>query len=644
MSSDPSQLPDSPKGPPETAAEAPGTDATEAPKLSPKQRVLIGSQRDPAAYRRRTKRDWTLLDPDGLEQPDSQTSPEPAPQEPAGPRQEAPSEQPETEPPPPPVAEQPRPAPAAPPVEREPATGACPGKPEPPEPAPVVTAPAEPEPPQPAVTESTPPVPEPPLPPVTESTPPVPEPPQPAMTESTPPVPERPQPATADLAPPPSAATQPAADESAPSAEPPAEPTPGRRFALPNLRRNLSADLAREYDDAVGDVSLEELMAADHEATRRAAIEPDSRQTGRVVHIARDDVFVDLGGREQGIVSLRQFSQAPEPGTPVDVVVNRYCAEEGLYELSLPEMAADVQDWSDLSEGMLVEARVTGHNAGGLECEVNHIRGFIPISQIALYRVEGLEEFVDQKFTCLVTEANPGRRNLVLSRRAVLEKEREDARKDLLDSLEPGEVREGVVRKLMDFGAFVELGSGVDGLLHISQLGWARVEHPRDVLHEGQTIKIKIDKVDKETGRIGLGYREMLENPWTQAATKYPANTLVRGQVTKLMEFGAFVQVEPGVEGLVHISELSHKRVWRTSDVVHEGDEIEVLVLSVDTDAQRMSLSMKQALPEPEPAKKEPTEPGEPAPPPKKLRQKPSEPLKGGLGGPSGGAEYGLRW
>jgi small subunit ribosomal protein S1 len=426
--------------------------------------------------------------------------------------------------------------------------------------------------------------------------------------------------------------------------EPPAGAAPGRRFALPNLRRKLPADLAQEYDEALGDVSLEELMAADHEATRQGVIEPDSRQTGRVVHVSREDVFVELGGREQGIAPLRQFVQPPEPGMAVEVVVNRYNAEEGLYELSLPEMAADVEDWSDLSEGMLVEARVTGHNSGGLECEVNHIRGFIPISQIALYRVEGLEEFVDQKFTCLVTEANPARRNLVLSRRAVLEREREEARKELFDSLQPGQIREGVVRKLMDFGAFVELGSGVDGLLHVSQLGWARVEHPREVLHEGQTLQVKIEKVDKETGRISLGYRDLLENPWTHAATKYPANTLVRGRVTKLMEFGAFVEVEPGVEGLVHISELSHKRVWRTSDVVHECDEVEVLVLSVDAEAQRMSLSMKQALPEPEPAKKEESEPGEPAPPPKKLRRKPGQPLKGGLGGPTGGERFGLRW
>ncbi len=256
------------------------------------------------------------------------------------------------------------------------------------------------------------------------------------------------------------------------------------------------------------------------------------------------------------------------------MVVQRLNADDGLYDLRLPEAAADVSDWADLNEGMLVEAQVTGHNTGGLECEVNHIRGFIPISQVAIYRVEDLAQFVGQRMTCLITEANPMRRNLVLSRRDVLEREKEEARQKLLDSLQPGQVHEGVVRKLMDFGAFVDIG-GVDGLVHVSQLAWNRVSHPREVLAEGQKIQVKIEKIDRTTGKIGLSYRDLLENPWTGAAGKYPPNSVVHGKVTKLMEFGAFVELEPGVEGLVHISELSHKRVWRASDVVHAGDEIE---------------------------------------------------------------------
>jgi small subunit ribosomal protein S1 len=343
------------------------------------------------------------------------------------------------------------------------------------------------------------------------------------------------------------------------------------------------------------------------------------------------------------VVSVRQLPAPPEVGSLIQVIVKRYLADDGLYELSIPNVAASVGDWSDLNEGMLVEAQVTGHNAGGLECEVNHLRGFIPVSQVSMYRVENLEEFVGQRFTCLVSEANPQRRNLVLSRRAVLERERADARQQLLGSLEVGQVRDGVVRKLMDFGAFVDLG-GVDGLVHISQLSWARVKHPNEVLQEGQPIKVRINKIDPENGKISLGYRDMLENPWQQAATRYPANGVARGVITKLMEFGAFVQLEPGVEGLVHVSELSPKRVWRVADVVSEGQEVEVLVLSIDAANQRMSLSMKALAAKPEPAKKdEQAAADEPAAPvtPKKQR---SEPLKGGLGHASGGDRFGLKW
>ena len=163
-----------------------------------------------------------------------------------------------------------------------------------------------------------------------------------------------------------------------------------------------------------------------------APLEPESLQSGRVTAIRRDDVFVEFGGRQQGIVSLRQFDVPPQVGAPLQVVVQRLNPEDGLYELSLPNKAVQVDDWSDLVEGMMVDVRVTGHNTGGLECEVNHIRGFIPVSQISLYRVEDLAPFVDQRLTCVITEANPERRNLVLSRRAILEREREQARQQLL--------------------------------------------------------------------------------------------------------------------------------------------------------------------------------------------------------------------
>jgi len=415
---------------------------------------------------------------------------------------------------------------------------------------------------------------------------------------------------------------------------------PGR----PSRREPTSPEMEDDLAEALGGASLDELMYVGDAVSRQTLLEPESRHRGRVVAVRRDDVFVELGGREQGCLSVRQFPEPPKPGTLIEVVVQKFHAEEGLYDLTLPGAAAEVGDWESLSEGMLVEAQVTGHNTGGLECDVNHLRGFIPASQVSLWRVEDLGQFVSQRLTCLVTEVNPRRRNLVLSRRAVLEREKEEAKKNFFESLQPGQVHQGVVRKLLDFGAFVELGGGVDGLLHVSQLSWGRVNHPSDVLSEGQAIQVKIERIDRESGRIGLSYRDLLENPWNTAAAKYPPNGVVRGKVTKLMEFGAFVELEPGVEGLIHISELSHKRVWRASDVVHEGDELEVLVLSVNTEAQRISLSIK-ALTRPEPAKtgKGAAEPGEPVPTARKRHPPSNEPLQGGLGRPSGD-RFGLRW
>ena len=277
------------------------------------------------------------------------------------------------------------------------------------------------------------------------------------------------------------------------------------------------------------------------------------------MRVHRDDVFVELPGMSQGVVSLSNFPEPPAAGSTLDAIVARFNADEGLYELIVPGGAVDIGDWSDIAEGITVDARITGHNKGGLECEVNHIRGFIPVSQVSIYRVEDLEQFVGQKMTCIVTEANRDRRNLVLSRRAVLEREQAEAKERLLEELAEGQEREGIVRNIRDFGAFVDLG-GVDGMLHVSQLSWDRVKHPSDVLTLGQKIKVKIQKIDRATGKIGLSYRDTFESPWATAPTRYPVTSRVKGTVSKIMDFGAFVRFESGVEGLVHISELSHKR------------------------------------------------------------------------------------
>lgn len=419
----------------------------------------------------------------------------------------------------------------------------------------------------------------------------------------------------------------------------PAPPQTATKVAVPNLREQLPPELELEVIEALGGMSVADVIEPSGDPTRE--LEPDTRLRGKVASIHRDDVFVDLGGRNQGVLPLRQFATPPELGAMLDIIVSRFDAEEGLYQLALPGGAVDVADWSQVAEGMVVEARITGHNKGGLECEVSHLRGFIPAGQMSLFRVEDLSQFVGQTMHCVVTEVNPERRNLVLSRRAMLERERAEAKTKLMSELAEGQVREGVVRSLQDYGAFIDLG-GVDGLLHVSQLSWQRVKHPAEVLEVGQPIKVKIRKIDTATGKISLAFRDLTENPWTTASGKYPVTSTHQGVVSKIMDFGAFVELEPGVEGLVHISELSHGRVFRVSDVVSEGQEVDVKVLSVDTEQQRISLSMKALEARPETKKAEP-EPEEEAPPP--LPQpKRKTPLKGGIGRSSGGEQFGLKW
>jgi small subunit ribosomal protein S1 len=429
---------------------------------------------------------------------------------------------------------------------------------------------------------------------------------------------------------------------------------PVGKVEKPNLRAPLPEELEIELQHALGDRSLEELISEETGATPGGAaatgqpLETESRHKARVLRIFRDNVFVELGGRNQGVLALHSFANEPAIGDVLDVVVTKFNADDGLYEVSALGASVDVGDWSDIAEGITVDARITGHNKGGLECEVNKIRAFIPAGQISIYRVENFEEFVGQSWPCVVVEANAERRNLVLSRRAVLEREQAEAKEKLLAEMDVGQVREGIVRNIRDFGAFVDLG-GIDGLVHVSQMSWDRVKHPSEVLSIGQKVKVRIQKIDPDTHKISLAYRDLFENPWTNAASKYPVTSKVTGTVSKLMDFGAFVKLEPGIEGLVHISELSFKRVHRVADMVQEGQQVEAKILSVDPENQRISLSMKALETRPEPKKKEgESEEGADVPeaaadPPKKKKER-KVPLQGGLGRSPLAEKFGLKW
>ncbi len=411
--------------------------------------------------------------------------------------------------------------------------------------------------------------------------------------------------------------------------------------AMPDINLEMSdEELEQEIAAAMG-ANVENLMAGEVQPTDEDEVAVDGRYKATVVKIFRESVLFDLPGPHNGAIPLRYFSEHPEPGTEFEVIVVGFSAEEQMYDCMVPGGSVEVLDWSDVQEGVVVEVTITGHNKGGLECEVNKIRGFIPASQISLYRVDDFEEFLGKKMQCVVTEAKPEKRNLVLSHRAVLEREREEAREKLLAELAIGQTHEGTVTRIQKFGAFVDIG-GIDGLIHISQLSWDNIRHPSEVVTEGQQVKVRIEKLDIESGKIGLSYRDLSHHPWEGIEAKYPVNEIVTGTVSKLMDFGAFVKLEPGVEGLVHISELSHKRVNKVHHVVEEGQRVEVKVMSVDAEAQRIGLSMKatQAGADSSDGNAEADEPIV-----KHVPKTPAKMLKGGTTGKqSDGDKFGLKW
>lgn len=417
------------------------------------------------------------------------------------------------------------------------------------------------------------------------------------------------------------------------------------KVAVPNRRGALADDIQAELDAQLADTDIESFLSGPvGMPDREEPLEDGVRVHGQVLKIHDENVYVSLGGPDEGAVPFEQFKEEPAPGSSVEVIVRGINNEDGLYILSLPGGAVDVTDWEDIEEGSVVDATVTGHNAGGLECKVGGVRGFIPISQVTEYRIEDLSEFADQRLRCVVTEANAGRGNLVLSRRAVLEREREERKKEQLEKIQVGDSLEGTVRSLKDFGAFVDLG-GCEGLIHISKLSWDRVKHPKEILEEGQKVQVVIEKIDKETGRIGLSYRDLLENPWDTAETDFAVGSVHKGTVTRIATFGCFVKLGAGIEGLVHISELAHHRVSRVDTMVSEGQEIDVKVLAFDRDAQKIGLSVKAAQSAPiDPKAKSADEQADEPPREPAIKASHSGPLKGGNNRDAGGEKFGLRW
>lgn len=404
----------------------------------------------------------------------------------------------------------------------------------------------------------------------------------------------------------------------------------------------LSDDIDAEIEAAMGEISMDDVV--ENTVAAEQEIEPNTRVKAAVTKIHDDSVFVKLSAQYEGVATLHHFKEAPKEGDLIEVIVRSLNKEDGLYELAVPGAAVGVADWEDIQEGAVVDARVTGSNTGGLEVMVNSIRGFIPASQIDRFRVDDFSKYVNEKFSCVVMEVKPQKKKLVLSRRAILDRENEEKRKVLMGEIEAGQLREGIVTKLMDFGAFVDLG-GAEGLIHISKVSWTRVKHPGEVLSVGEKVRVKVEKIDVEANRISLSHRDTLEHPWENLSDQFAVDQIVKGTVTKIADFGAFVKIAPGVEGLVHISELAYHRVSKVSLVVQAGQEIDVKILSMDKTKQKIALSHKACLSPPvkktdgKKAKEEVDIPAR-----ELVVQARDEPLKGGQDRKSGGEEFGLKW
>ena len=400
------------------------------------------------------------------------------------------------------------------------------------------------------------------------------------------------------------------------------------------VEENLDADLEAEINAALsgsaatppGVAAAESAAAAD--VPEEVSLEQGKRIKGRVALIHGEDLFLDLGCRSQGVLPTKQYEgkELPAVGTEIDVIVHRVAPNEGLIHVGLPSGKQKLSgNWNEVQAGMVVDCVVTKTNKGGLEVTVGSLRGFMPAGQVDVRFVDSLEPFVGQKLRCKIMEANKSKRNLVVSRKAILEEERRESHDKILATLEVGNTLDGVVKSVKDYGAFVDLG-GVDGFLHIGQISWQHIKHPNEMLAEGQAVQVKVITISEDKQKIGLSLKQLSTSPWEQAATKYFQGQTVNGTVTRVTDFGAFVQLEPGVEGMVHISELDHKRINRVEDVVAVGQELELQVREVDPIKRRISLSLKALRAKPEAPKSEAAEEEAPAALPPRRKT----PLKGG--------------
>jgi small subunit ribosomal protein S1 len=369
-------------------------------------------------------------------------------------------------------------------------------------------------------------------------------------------------------------------------------------MAMDEPRRNLGGPRTE------GEGAEERMEDWFKEGSTTSEFEEGEVVRGRVVHVGTSEVLVDVGYKSEGAIPIEEFQRhggLPKVGEEIEVYLEAKEDAEGLIVLS-KDKADKIKVWDAITQayekGSPVEGRVVEVVKGGLSVDVG-VKAFLPGSQVDLRPMKNLASMIGQPVRARVIKLNRRRGNVVLSRRAVLEEEREEKKKHTLEVLAEGMVLTGTVKNITDYGAFIDLG-GIDGLLHVTDMSWGRVGHPSEIFQVGDQVEVVVLHFDRESGRVSLGYKQKSSDPWERVEQTYAPGTKVRGRVVSLTNYGAFVELEAGVEGLVHVSEMSWtRRVRHPSKIVNVGDEVEVIVLDVNRGAKRISLGMKQVEPDP---------------------------------------------
>ena len=386
--------------------------------------------------------------------------------------------------------------------------------------------------------------------------------------------------------------------------------SPGHSHNAPrraDVASALTDAQSASMDDAVAaammgmsDADLSGAVASSVPQTDTDAIAPGNLVKGRVANIGSEDVLIDFGGKSLGVMSKIEFGKDEHyaVGDPIEVLVLEGASKSGLLTVSRRK-AKQAMILRDIKVGLVVEGIVTGMNKGGLDMDVEGLRAFIPASQVDVHFMKDISDLIGKHVRAEVTKFDIGDQNIVVSRRKVVMREEAENKEKAFTELEIGQVRRGTVRSVTEYGAFVNIG-GVDGLLHVSDMSWGRVNKPEDVVKVGDEIEVKIIKLDAAKKKISLSLKQATVNPWVHAAEKYTINSRVTGRVVRLQPFGAFVELEPGVDGLLPVSEMSWtKRIRHPQEVVKEGDMVEVSILAIDAEKHRISLGLKQLSEDP---------------------------------------------